>query len=202
MIFYGTRAKNILNGQIKNVKCPNCENETSMTYSIFGKYAHVYWIPFFPISKIGITVCNSCKRTYEIKELPENIKVKYEREKEKSGVKTPIWFFSGLFIIAALVTSGMYFSHQNEVDNSEFILTPTKGDVYHINGSAGYYSTLKIEEVTKDSIYAFANKLETNQKTDLDNIDKEENYIDMYSFSRKDLKKMFDEKKVFDIERK
>ena len=110
MIFYGTRAKNIHNGQIKNVKCPHCENETSMTYSIYGKYAHVYWIPFFPIGNVGVTECNSCKRTYEIKELPENIKMKYHNEKEKDGVKTPIWFFSGLFIVAILV---LYFSLVN-----------------------------------------------------------------------------------------
>ncbi|MVO10692.1 zinc-ribbon domain-containing protein [Flavobacterium sp. TP390] len=202
MIFYGTRAKNIHNGQIKNVKCPNCENETSMTYSVFGKYAHVYWIPFFPIRKIGVAECNTCKRTFEVKELPEAIQNKYENEKEKAGVKTPVWFFSGVFIIAALTLMGMYFSYQNDTDNAEFIVNPTKGDVYHVNGDAGYYSTLKIEKVTQDSIYVFVNQLQTNKKSDLDNIDKEENYIDVYGFTKQDIQRMFDEKEIFDIERK
>ena len=52
MIFYGTNAKNIKNGKVINVQCPNCEQNTSMTYSVFGKYAHVYWVPFIPYKKI------------------------------------------------------------------------------------------------------------------------------------------------------
>jgi hypothetical protein len=83
MIFYGTKASTIKNGQIINVDCPNCETNSSMIYSVFGKYAHIYWIPLFPIKKITITECNNCKKTFEYKELPQAIQTKLDREKEK-----------------------------------------------------------------------------------------------------------------------
>jgi len=49
MIFFGTRASNINNGKIINADCPNCEVNSTMVYNVFEKYAHVYWIPFFPM---------------------------------------------------------------------------------------------------------------------------------------------------------
>ena len=201
MIFYGTRAKNIHNGQIKNVKCPNCENETSMTYSIFGKYAHVYWIPFFPIGKVGIIECNSCKRTYEIKELPENIKVKYEREKEKSGIKTPIWFFSGLFIIATLIVVGYFMSKQTSANELTHLEQPKVGDVYEFNTQTGYYSTMKIESIKGDSLYFFINEMETNKKSGISDIDKASNYKEIYGYTKAEIKKMHTDEEIYEINR-
>ncbi|WP_298121335.1 zinc-ribbon domain-containing protein [Flavobacterium sp.] len=114
MIFYGTKASNIKNGQIINVDCPHCQTNTSMIYSVFGRYAHVYWIPFFPIGRVTVTECNSCKKTFEFSELPQPIQEKLLREKEKGGAKTPIWMFSGLGIIAVLVAIGIYSSGETE----------------------------------------------------------------------------------------
>ena len=188
MVFYGTRSKNIHNGQLRNVKCPNCENETSMTYSIFGKYAHVYWIPFFPIGKVGVAECNTCKRTYEIKELPENIKTKYERETEKSGVKTPVWFFSGLFIIAGLVVFGYFMSKQTTANELTYLEQPQVGDVYEFNTDTGYYSTMKLESIKGDSLFFFVNEMETNKKSGISDIDKASNYKAIYGYSKVEIK--------------
>lgn len=201
MIFYGTRAKNIHNGQIKNVKCPNCENETSMTYSIFGKYAHVYWIPFFPIGRVGIIECNNCKRTYEINELPENIKVKYNREKEKSGAKTPIWFFSGLFIIATLIVVGYFMSKQTSANELTYLEQPKVGDVYEFNTQTGYYSTMKIESIKGDSLFFFINEMETNKKSGISDIDKASNYKEIYGYTKAEIKKMYTDEEIYEINR-
>ena len=201
MIFYGTRSKNIHNGQLKNVKCPNCENETSMTYSVFGKYAHVYWIPFFPIGKVGVAECNTCKRTYEIKELPENIKTKYDREKEKSAVKTPIWFFSGLFVIAGLVILGYFMSKQTTANELTYLEQPQVGDVYEFNTDTGYYSTMKLESIKGDSLFFFINEMETNKKSGISDIDKASNYKEIYGYSKVEIKKMYEEKDIYEINR-
>lgn len=40
MIFYGTNSSRLKDGQLPNVTCPNCKNQTSMTYTVFGKYAN------------------------------------------------------------------------------------------------------------------------------------------------------------------
>jgi len=33
--------------------------------SIFGRYAHIMWIPFFPVGKTQVAECTRCKRTYD-----------------------------------------------------------------------------------------------------------------------------------------
>lgn len=202
MIFYGTRAKNIQNGKVINVKCPNCEADTSMTYSIFGKYAHVYWIPFFPIGSVGVLECDSCKRTYEVKELPQDIKNKYIRETEKSSIKTPIWFYSGLFIIAALVAYGFYASKESTIEQNAYLESPKKGDIYEITASSGFYSTMKIDSILKDSIYFYVNEMETNKKSGISDIDKEKNYKEVYGFSKAEIKEMFASEEIYEISRK
>lgn len=201
MVFYGTKAKNIHNGQLKNVKCPNCENETSMTYSVFGKYAHVYWIPFFPIGKVGVTECDSCKRTFEIKELPENIKTKYQREEEKNGAKTPIWFFSGLFIVAAIAVFGYFASQQTAANELSYLEKPEVGDVYEYQTETGYYSSMKLQSIVEDSLFFYLNEMETNKKSGISDIDKAANYKVIYGYSKAEIKQLYTDKDIYEINR-
>jgi C4-type Zn-finger protein len=64
MIIFGTKASNIRNGQIINVDCPNCKSITTMKYSVFARYFHLYLIPIFPSKKLFVTECNSCQHTF------------------------------------------------------------------------------------------------------------------------------------------
>lgn len=201
MIFYGTKASNIKNGQIINVECPNCNTNSSMNYSVFGKYAHIYWIPFFPMSKITVAECNSCKRTYEYKELPDSVKTKILRENEKNPVKNPIWMFSGLFVIAALVAIGAYTSGETEKKEAEYLKAPKAGDIYRFESNPGYYSTMKVESVTKDSMHVFINDMETNKMSGISDIDKSDNYKELYSYSIEEIRKMYKTKEIYEINR-
>ena len=202
MIFYGTKASTIKNGQIINVDCPNCETNSSMIYSVFGKYAHIYWIPLFPIKKIIFTECNNCKKTFEYKELPQAIQTKLDREKEKDGTKTPIWMFSGLFIIAILVAVGIYYSGETEKHEAEYLKTPKVGDIYRFESNPGFYSTMKVEKVLKDSLHVFINKVETNKTSGINDIDKPENYSEIYGYSKAENRKMYKDKEIYEINRK
>lgn len=49
MIIFGSKASNIGNFEVPNSKCAYCENESTQRISVFGKYAHIFWIPFFPM---------------------------------------------------------------------------------------------------------------------------------------------------------
>ncbi len=201
MIFYGTRSSNLKNGKIKNVTCPNCQKETEMTYSVFGKYAHVYWIPFFPIGRVNVVECNNCKATYDVKDSNEKIQQQFKKEQDFNGSKTPVWFFSGLFVVAGLVAIGMYASDQTEMSEKEYIKDPKVGDVYHINASEGFYSSMKVEKVFKDSVYAFVNEMETDKMTGVDDIDKAENYKEIYGYSKAQLVKLYNDKEIYQIDR-
>ncbi|MFY7739204.1 MAG: zinc-ribbon domain-containing protein [Flavobacterium sp.] len=201
MIFYGTKASNIKNGQVINVDCPHCETNTSMNYAVFGKYAHIYWIPFFPIGKTTVAECNNCKRTFEYSELTQPIQTKLDREKEKDGAKTPIWMFSGLGIIAVLVAIGIYSSGETEKKEAEYLKTPKVGDIYKFESNPGFYSTMKVESVLKDSLHVLVNDMETNKTSGINDIDKPENYKELYGYSKEEIRKMYKDKKIYEIER-
>ncbi len=70
---YGTRAKQLGSFQVKDIPCPYCEQTENQNVSIFGRYAHVMWIPLFPIGKTPIAECTHCKRTYESGEFSEKM---------------------------------------------------------------------------------------------------------------------------------
>jgi hypothetical protein len=176
MIFYGTRASNISNGQIINVECPHCQANTSMIYSVFGKYTHIYWIPLFPVSKITIAECNSCKKTFEYKELPETIKTKFVREKEKSPVSFPVWMFSGCFIILALVGYGFYDSYQTDINEADYIKNPKVGDVYYYKLENGHFTTLRVDKTNRTEVYITINDYEIDLESDINSIDVAKNY--------------------------
>lgn len=203
MIVYGTKASTLKNGQIINVDCPNCNANTSMKYSVFGKYAHLYWIPLFPFEKITAAECNSCKKTYLYKDLPQNIKIKLDREKEKHGSKIPVWMFSGLFLILGGIAYGFYSSDKSDREAVEYIKNPKAGDVYSYVISQSRYTAIRVDKVVKDSVYLTDNDYETDQTTGIEEIDVPKNYtINKEVLTKEGIQKMFKDKLIFEINRR
>jgi hypothetical protein len=97
-MIYGTRAKFLGNFQVKDIPCPYCKEVENQNMSIFGKYAHVMWIPLFPIGKTPVAECTRCKRTYDKSEFSE--KMNLIGHELGNRVQSPKWMWSGLGIIA------------------------------------------------------------------------------------------------------
>lgn len=173
MIFYGTNSSRLKNGRLSNVNCPNCDTQTAMNYSVFGKYAYIYWIPIFPLGKENILECNHCKRTYKLSELPQQIKQKFELEKH-TGI--PFQHFAGLAIIGLIIAWFTYSNSKDKENTALYIQEPLANDVYIAKGeTAGYYTTAKVTEVTTDSLYVIFNEYEYS-KRNTSKIEKDENY--------------------------
>lgn len=85
----------------KEVLCPKCNKANTTKVSVIGIYKHLFHIPFLSSGKIGTSICENCKHTYELKDMPNSIKLAYYELKET--VKTPIWFYAGLIGIKTLV---------------------------------------------------------------------------------------------------
>jgi hypothetical protein len=200
MIFYGTNSSRLKDGQLPNVTCPNCENQTSMTYSVFGKYAYLYWIPVFPMGKVNILECNHCKRTYKLKELPEQIQRKFETEKH-TGI--PLLHFSGLAIIVLAIAYFAYSSSKHKEDEAVFIKTPAIGDVYSIKSeSPGHFTTMKVTEVKNDSIYVVFNDYEIDKQSAIYKIDKASNYSDYTDgYTKEEIVSLYENKTIYNIDR-
>lgn len=97
MLLYGTKAPLLASEASSTATCPHCDNTGTLVHRIFGRYAHLFWIPLFPMGKPGITECTHCKYAMREKEIPED--VKREVINLKSTAKRPIWHFLGLGIV-------------------------------------------------------------------------------------------------------
>lgn len=202
MIIFGHRASRITSGRLSNVTCPDCNSQTTYSYSIFGRYVHIYWIPLFPFAKTSVLECDNCKKTYTPKEVSERIKHKYDVEKKRTGV--PVWHFSGLFIIAAFLCYLYVIFEKQHQKELLYAKTPIIGDIYTVEGdSSGYYTTLKVIGITKDSIFVAYNKFMVNSVSGYKRIDFSENYdeINIDGFSKKDIPELYNSKKIREINR-
>lgn len=204
MIVYGTRASSIQNGVITNVDCPHCETNTQMNYSVFGKYAHVYWIPLFPLEKQQVIECNHCKASYELKELPKNIKQKFYSGQKLNPAKTPITHFSLLIIIGICVAFGLYSDYKTDSESADYAQNPKVGDVFFETTNSGKYSTSRVTKVTKDSVYVTLNNMEISQKSKLPKINIDGNFTTAKAaYSRKQIVDFYKDKKtIYEIQRK
>lgn len=101
MVFYGSKGKLLSQDKINGTTCQHCQELAPQNTSTFGKYAHIYWIPFFPIGKVGVAECTNCKRTIPKKEFTPQLLSKYKDLSHKH--KTPLWFFSGPLAIIGIM---------------------------------------------------------------------------------------------------
>lgn len=201
MVFYGTNASRLKDGRLVNVTCPNCNEQTSMNYSVFGKYAYIYWIPIFPLGKTNVLECNNCKRTYKLKDLPEQIKHKFELEKHK-GI--PLKHFSGLAIIAIAIAYFSYSNIKNKELEAEYIKDPQIGDILRTEGSkSNWYTTAKVTSITTDSIYLVFNDYEVDKKSGIGDIDKDANYDSEFieGYSLEQVQNLYADEVIYQIDR-
>lgn len=98
MIFYVAKAKQ-LGQQTVHAKCDNCNSTTNQKVSTFWRYAHIYWIPFFPIGKKSVSECQSCYKTFPKNQFNQSL----QSAASLNMPKTPITHWSGGIIIALLL---------------------------------------------------------------------------------------------------
>lgn len=201
MIFYGTKGSHLKTIRSKAIKCDNCNEIAPHNVSIFGKYGYLYWIPVFPMGKKAFSECNNCKVTSDFKGMNEQLR--HASADVKRDTKTPIWYWSGLGVIAILIAVLYYFSLQHDEDVQTYLIEPAVGDIIEFkNTDTNYYSTLKITSITKDSIFVIQNNYETDKMSGVSKIDKASNYTTApFGIGREDYPKMFEEGILYDINR-
>lgn len=117
---YGTRASHLGSFQVKDIPCPYCEHVENQNMSIFGRYAHILWIPFFPIGKTQVAECTRCKRTYDKSDFSE--KMRLISKELKGRVKSPLWNWVGLGIVGVLFLGSTLISAFKTVDPRDAML--------------------------------------------------------------------------------
>ncbi len=201
MIIYGTRSKQLAKQMVPQ-KCSNCGTPNSVDLYVFQKYAHVFWIPFFPIGKTGASECSHCKQVLPLKQMPESLSASYEQL--RSQEKTPVWMFSGLALLAVLVVAGIVTSKQKDVRNARLIAAPHQGDIFEVRTENRQYTLYKVHDVKGDSAFLQLSTFETNKISGLYDLKRkgEAAYTEeLYSFSTAELKEMVKKGEIIDIER-
>jgi hypothetical protein len=198
MIVYGSRSKELAK-DILTDQCPNCGKQNSIDMHVFQKYAHVFWIPIFPMGKTGVCQCDHCKQVLSLKEMPASLVISYNNLKEKA--KTPIWMFSGLALLAILITIGIISGKKNDEKNAKLILSPKAGDIFEIKVNNSQYTLYKVNEVLGDSVFVQINDYETNKVTGLNDLKKEAYSEEVMGFSKAELKQMLEKGEIINIER-
>jgi|LakMenE01Jun11ns_1017448.scaffolds.fasta_scaffold9763771_2 hypothetical protein len=198
MIVYGSRSKELAKDILTDL-CPNCGKQNSIDMHVFQKYAHVFWIPIFPMGKTGVCQCDHCKQVLSLKEMPASLVISYNNLKEKA--KTPIWMFSGLALLAILITIGIISGKKNDEKNAKLILSPKAGDIFEIKVNNSQYTLYKVNEVLGDSVFVQINDYETNKVTGLNDLKKEAYSEEVMGFSKAELKQMLEKGEIIDIER-
>jgi hypothetical protein len=199
MIVYGSKAT-LLKSEFISEPCPNCNNNNSIQMSVYQRYAHIFWIPFFPIGKMGVSACSNCRQVLKDKNMPASLKLSYQNL--KSQTRTPVWNFAGLGIVAVIAVSVMVNDNQTKKKVSRLILTPKPGDVLHVKEKDTSYTLYKLTRVTKDSVYLVLCKYESDQENDLDNLEAKGFDTVENALSRSDFVEMNTNEKILDIDRK
>lgn len=164
MIVYGIRGK-LLKNEISTVSCPNCNTANSIQMNVFQRWAHIFWIPFFPIGKTGVSQCLNCKQVLKLKEMPASLRLSYDNLKAQSS--TPIWTFTGIGVIIVIAIFGYFGEKQTAKRISKWVLAPQKNDIYHVKLKNDHYTLYKVDHIVGDTVYLALNKYETDREDGL-----------------------------------
>ncbi len=198
MIVYGTRAK-LLKTEFIAEPCPNCNTHNSMQMNVFQKWAHIFWIPFFPIGKTGVSQCTHCQQVLKLKQMPPIIRLGYDNLKSQTNI--PIWTFSGIGVIIVIAIAVSISEQQTAKKVTQMIPSLKKNDILHIKLKDNAYTLAKVNRVNKDSVFFFANNYQTDRITDIDNL-KDKGYATKEdTLTIADLKGMNEKEQILDIER-
>jgi hypothetical protein len=127
------------------IKCEEC-GHYGQRFFIYQEYFHVFFIPFFP-TKIKVVKCSCLKCNDTFNE---------EKKKYYSSItRTPIYLYTGLFLLLAFIISVVFYGIQNDKKEKEYVNNPEIGDIYLIhdqidNSSVFYF--VKIINIKSDTV--------------------------------------------------
>ena len=203
LFILGTKSYTIKNGRIENFACPKCHEKTALDYSIYIRYAYVTLIPLFPVDREIHTACSSCSESMGFNELEKAAQTQIEASTKSKSLKNPLWMYSGLILLICFGIFGIYNFIKTDDNSKVYLKSLKQDDIINLKLSNGYYSTIRIDQVTKDSIVGTSNDYTAYMPYETDEIDKPENYTDSkIKFSKKDLIKLYDEGEINSIKRK
>ena len=199
MIIYGSRATHLKSAQLPNESWPNCNTKGTIVMSVFGRYAHIFWLPTFPLGRKGGSQCANCKQVLESKQMPQSLRSQYDQLAAQTRV--PIWSWTGLAAIVALIGFASYGAGVDKDNEKKYLAAPVAGDVYSVKLNEGNYSLMKVALVTPDSLMMNLSSYTVDKMSGMYKLKSKEYDTLGYWISREKIKEMYEKKDIFDIDR-
>ena len=208
IIFYGAKSSHIKSEYSDDGVCLACDTPGQMIMSVFANYAHVFWIPLFPLYKKVFANCNHCNAVFELKEMPPDLR--NQCVKFRKAQKFPVWHFAGVIAVIVFILYAVISDTNASRRQNSFLSNPQVNDVYVVQyedddySSDEVYSTMKIVAITSDSVYFADNTYAAERSAKINTIDEDENYDyeTLISFTIEELKALKKEGFIFYVIRR
>jgi hypothetical protein len=201
MIFYGTTGTHLCTEVLPKLACPACGTGSALRASLFSRYAHLYWVPVFPYTKLAAVQCSSCQTVWENKALPADIAPAVHKLKQQT--QQPYWTWAGLALLLIVVTAGFLHSISDTQLDETLLTSPRAGDIYTVRtDSANMYSLLKVQQVSGNSVALVANEFQSNDSSPINSLNAPEKYSkEPFIITRLDLQIMRHKGDLTDVDR-
>lgn len=202
MIIYGSRATRVAKESI-SVPCPHCQSSNTLDLYVFQRYAHIFWIPFFPITKTGATQCVHCRQVLKGKEMPSPLRETFNELRSRTD--TPVWTYIGTVLIGLIILAGALQGGRHDAQMSQQLKSLKAGDILEVRKSAGVYTLYKIAEVESDSVAVLPLLVTVDKESGLRDLESESDLqysTDPKKYSRENLSALLHAGAILDVVRK
>lgn len=202
MIVFGTNTKLLSQERIFD-KCRNCESTSTIDIYVYQKYFTLFWVPFVPTSKEGVSECTNCKQRFnDARYMPGYLLEAFLAARKRAS--TPAWTFLGLGIIPIGIAAIIYFEYEDNKEDAQFVLAPKAGDEYEVKTDDNMYTLYKVDEVEGDSLTLLINDWQTEESSGLPSIRRRKNggYSDTrFVVPKETIKEMYDNDQIVEVDR-
>lgn len=146
----GTSSRNLYR-EVLFDPCSFCGKRNTLELTIYQKYFHILFLPFFPFRKKSKTNCSHCKQELEYFSFNKTVKERFLELKKE--LRTPWWMFMGSYLFFILLCIGFYRHTIVVQQNYSYASSPLIGDMYEVEISYAKLILMRVDSVTTDSIY-------------------------------------------------
>ena len=202
MILYGSKGAHLRTDSLPGTSCPVCTTPDALKASVYSRYAHVYFIPSFPVSKTAVAHCQHCQQAWDEKTLPAELHPAVRALKKST--RFPLWHWAGAGVLVLGLAGASLAGRYHERDRVAWLAAPHAGDIYtvHSPGDSTRYSLLKVVSAKGNTVEVVSNEYETDDSSPVTELNSPEKYSkESESLTVLDLQIMHNRGQLTDVDR-